>query len=246
MNWMVAFKLGRVSNLPTVWTNVWAGAILAGGSILEPLTIWLLVAISLFYVGGMYLNDAFDANIDAVERPERPIPAGQVSRRLVFGFGYGMLFVGLGILTGVGLVPDQGTGIWPAIGGIGLAGAVILYNWTHKQSPISPALMGICRALVYVAVGLCLAVPLPTPVLVGAGLLLSYLIGLTYVAKHENFGANQESLAIGISSCSHRVRSGLDHRPSGNSPLLGSFLGMDAGLPFFSSGDAMLATSLAR
>ncbi len=188
MNWMVAFKLGRVSNLPTVWTNVWAGAILAGGSILEPLTIWLLVAISLFYVGGMYLNDAFDANIDAVERPERPIPAGQVSRRLVFGFGYGMLFVGLGILTGVGLVPDQGTGIWPAIGGIGLAGAVILYNWTHKQSPISPALMGICRALVYVAVGLCLAVPLPTPVLVGAGLLLSYLIGLTYVAKHENLG----------------------------------------------------------
>lgn len=188
MNWMVAFKLGRVSNLPTVWTNVWAAVVLAGGSLPILQMVWLLVAFSLFYVGGMYLNDAFDADIDAKERPERPIPSGQVSRRLVYGAGYGMLLGGVLMLAGAGLLTDRGLGMWPALGGLGLAGAIVLYDWTHKKSPISPALMGICRALVYIAAGLCVAVPLPVPLLVGAGLLLCYLVGLTYVAKHENLG----------------------------------------------------------
>ena len=188
MNWMAAFKLGRVSNLPTVWTNVWAAAVLAGGSIPTSQAIWLLVTFSLFYVGGMYLNDAFDADIDAIERPERPIPSGEVSRRLVYGAGYGMLLGGVLMLAGAGLLTDQALSTWPALAGLGLASAIVLYDWTHKKSPVSPALMGICRALVYIAAGLSVAVPLPTPVLIGAGLLLCYLVGLTYVAKHENLG----------------------------------------------------------
>lgn len=188
MNWMVAFKLGRVSNLPTVWTNVCAAAVLAGGSIPTSQALWLLVAFSLFYVGGMYLNDAFDADVDAIERPERPIPSGQVSRRLVYGTGYGMLFSGVLMLAGAGLLTDRDLNMWPTLAGLGLAAAIVLYDWTHKKSPVSPALMGICRALVYIAAGLSVAVPLPTPVLIGAGLLLCYLVGLTYVAKHENLG----------------------------------------------------------
>ena len=93
MNWAVAFKLGRVSNLPTVWTNTLAAIILAGAAPLAPQPLPLLLAMTLFYVGGMYLNDAFDANIDARERPERPIPSGQISRASVYGLGFGMLFV---------------------------------------------------------------------------------------------------------------------------------------------------------
>ena len=31
MNWNVALRLGRVSNLPTVWSNSLAGLVLAGG-----------------------------------------------------------------------------------------------------------------------------------------------------------------------------------------------------------------------
>ena len=188
MTWTAAFKLGRVSNLPTVWTNVWAAAVLAGGSLPASQAIWLLMAFSLLYIGGMYLNDAFDADIDAVERPERPIPSGQVSRRLVYGAGYGMLLGGVLMLAGVGLLTGRGLDTWPVLAGLGLAGAIIFYDWTHKKSPLSPAVMGICRALVYVAAGLSVAVPLPAPVLIGAGLLLCYLIGLTYVAKHENLG----------------------------------------------------------
>ena len=95
MSWQVALRLGRVSNLPTVWTNTLAGIVLAGGRVLEPWTLPLLVALSLFYVAGMYLNDAFDAGIDARERPERPIPAGLVSAETVFTLGFAMMALAL-------------------------------------------------------------------------------------------------------------------------------------------------------
>ena len=72
----VALRLGRVSNLPTVWTNALAGTALAGGEIWTRPTLLVAVGLSLLYVSGMYLNDAFDRDIDALERPDRPIPAG--------------------------------------------------------------------------------------------------------------------------------------------------------------------------
>ena len=90
MNWRVALRLGRVSNLPTVWTNTLTGIVLAGGSVADAPTVPLVLALSLFYVAGMYLNDAYDAEVDARERPERPIPAGQVGAETVFAVGFGL------------------------------------------------------------------------------------------------------------------------------------------------------------
>ena len=86
MKLTTAAKLGRVSNLPTVWTNVLAGCVLAGGSLGVATVLTLGVLATLLYVAGMFLNDAFDAEIDARERPERPIPAGEVSRAVVLRF----------------------------------------------------------------------------------------------------------------------------------------------------------------
>ncbi|MBF0375745.1 MAG: UbiA family prenyltransferase, partial [Alphaproteobacteria bacterium] len=87
----VALRLGRVSNLPTVWTNVLAGATLAGGLPDGAGLFALLVAATLLYVGGMFLNDAFDRHVDALTRPERPIPSGEVPAAAVFAAGFGML-----------------------------------------------------------------------------------------------------------------------------------------------------------
>jgi 4-hydroxybenzoate polyprenyltransferase len=188
MNWAVALRLGRVSNLPTVWTNTLAGIGLAGGSATDPRTVPLLVALSLFYVAGMYLNDAYDAEIDARERPERPIPSGQVSAATVFAAGFGMMAVGLALLVWVGFGAAAGTGLGPVMGGLGLGAAIVLYNRRHKDNPLSPVLMGLCRVLVYVTAGLAVADELPPALLTGALLLLCYLIGLTYVAKQETLG----------------------------------------------------------
>ena len=161
-DWQVALRLGRVSNLPTVWTNTLAGIVLAGGALAEPGPLPLLVALSLFYVGGMYLNDAFDAEIDALERPERPIPSGQVSAATVFAAGFGMLAAGVAAAAldrlrrrrrHRPLARCSAAWRW--------RGAIVLYNRRHKDNPLSPVLMGLCRVLVYLAAGLAVAVPLP-------------------------------------------------------------------------------------
>ena len=188
MTFRDALILGRVSNLPTVWTNMLAGLALAGGAAADARNLPLLLALSLFYVGGMYLNDAFDAALDMVERPERPIPAGRVGRGTVFALGFAMLAVGVLLLVWIGLGLKGGTGIWPAVSGLALAGTIIFYDWYHKANPLSPVVMGLCRVLVYVTAGLCIAVPVPGALLLAAGVLLCYLIGLTYVAKQENLG----------------------------------------------------------
>ena len=188
MCWAVALRLGRVSNLPTVWTNTLAGIVLAGGDVADPKTVPLIVALSLFYVAGMYLNDAYDAEIDARERPERPIPSGQVSADTVFAVGFGMMALGLALLAWIGYGVRGGTGIGPVLGGLGLGAAIVIYNRRHKDNPLSPVLMGICRVLVYATAGLAIAYELPPVLLFGALLLLCYLIGLTYVAKQETLG----------------------------------------------------------
>jgi 4-hydroxybenzoate polyprenyltransferase len=87
-------KLGRVSNLPTVWTNVLAGAALADAGLRTWRLSLVLLAMSLFYVGGMFLNDYFDRAIDARERPERPIPARAISTSAVASIGLALLGAG--------------------------------------------------------------------------------------------------------------------------------------------------------
>ena len=188
MSPLVALKLGRVSNLPTVWTNTVAAIVLAGAGVSSAATPALLISMTLFYLGGMYLNDAFDADIDARERPERPIPAGEIARSTVFCVGFVLLTGGLALLCLAAYQSPEHTGVWPGVSGVILAGAIIFYNWHHKGNMLSPVVMGLCRLLIYVSVGFCFAVVLPLPLLIGAILLFSYLIGLTYVAKQENLG----------------------------------------------------------
>ena len=173
-----ALRLGRVSNLPTVWSNALAGAVLAGAGGFGPEFALVLVAFSLFYTGGMFLNDAFDAPFDARQRPERPIPSGEVGAREVFAWGYGLMALGIAVLAGFGVAP--------ALAGLTLAVAITFYDWHHKQNLFGPVVMGLCRVLVIIGAALCYAAVLPDRLWIGAAMMLCYLIGLTYVAKQEN------------------------------------------------------------
>ena len=71
-------SLGRVSNLPTVWSNCLAGWCIGQGLHGERLFL-LLMGATFLYLGGMFLNDAFDAQYDRQHRPERPIPTGAMA-----------------------------------------------------------------------------------------------------------------------------------------------------------------------
>src|SRR5215813_9496421 len=117
-------RLGRVSNLPTVWTNVVAGSVVAGGSDKPGRMAVTALAMTAFYVGGMYLNDYFDRELDARERPGRPIHAGEIGAGTVSAVGFVLLAIGVVLLAPYGLQAV----IW----GLALAAAIVLYDSWHK------------------------------------------------------------------------------------------------------------------
>jgi 4-hydroxybenzoate polyprenyltransferase len=175
--------LARISNLPTVWSNVLAGAVLAGTSADALRVVVAAIAGTLLYSGGMFLNDAFDAEIDARERPERPIPSGRIAKRTVLALGFGMLALSLCVLGLSVLVLRAPVELVPA--GLAVAAGVVVYDRWHKGVALSPVVMGACRAGLYflgalAAGGRCEAVLLP------AVSLLGYVVGLTHVARFEN------------------------------------------------------------
>jgi hypothetical protein len=187
MKLSTALRLGRVSNLPTTWTNVATGLVLSGaGPLRAELALGLCAAVSCLYVGGMYLNDAFDRGYDARERPERPIPAGEVSARTVFSSGFTLLAVGIAMVAALAWLHPAGTGAAPVLAAFGLALLIVLYDAYHKQNPLSPVLMALNRALVYAMAALSMRVAFGTTLAFGCFALLCYLIGLTYAAKQEN------------------------------------------------------------
>lgn len=171
-------RLGRVSNLPTVWTNVIAGAVIASAA--APLARIAVVgaAMTAFYVGGMYLNDYFDRDIDARERPGRPIDAGEIGAGTVQAIGFGLLAAGLALLAPFGLT----TVMW----GIALAAAIVLYDLWHKGNALGPWIMSACRALVYLASGCAVAGGISWELVIAALALAAHVVGLTYAAKQEN------------------------------------------------------------
>lgn len=185
MNRATALRLGRVSNLPTVWTNVLAGAVMSGATITPLPLALLLLAFSLFYVAGMYLNDAFDRKFDAVAYPRRPIPSGAVSARTVFTLGFLGLATGELLLFALGYGVAGGYGWPPALAGLCLAATIVYYNVHHKNNRYGPVIMGLCRMQVYLTTALAVAPTLPEPVWWGAGLLFAYVTGLSYIARRE-------------------------------------------------------------
>lgn len=169
--------LGRVSNLPTVWSNCLAGWWLGGGENHWRLPL-LLLGMSVLYTGGMFLNDAFDQEFDRLRRPERPIPSGKISAGAVWTCGFGQVVIGVLLLLFCGKPA--------AICAVILAFTIVLYDFTHKFFMASPWLMGACRFWVYViaaATGVDGVNGFP---IFGGAALAFYIVGLSYVARGES------------------------------------------------------------
>jgi UbiA prenyltransferase family len=171
-------RLGRISNVPTIWTNVLAGSMIAGGSVHADGIALILIAMTAFYVGGMYLNDFFDRVVDARDRPGRPIDAGEIHANTVLLIGFGLLALGIALLMSFG---PRAT-----LCGILLAGAIVLYDVWHKGNTLSPILMGLCRALVYIGTGVAVTGSVSNALLIGAAALACHVAGITYAAKQES------------------------------------------------------------
>ncbi len=179
--------LGRVSNLPTIWSNVLVGWFLCGGTWTTEVG-WLVAGMSLLYIGGMTLNDAFDAQWDKEHAPNRPIPAGKIGLGTVWVNGLFQLLLGATLL----FLFTSAHGFFV----LTLIGAIFLYNWLHKKWAGSVLIMGVCRALVYLGAGSAMASQAsaihlnPLLIAIGSGSVL-YIAGLTLAARSEHLRPDQ-------------------------------------------------------
>jgi 4-hydroxybenzoate polyprenyltransferase len=170
-------QLARISNTPTVVSNSVAGAVLASTAAEVGEVAVVAGAMALFYTAGMILNDVLDYEVDVRERPERPLPSGAVSRPAALTAVIALFAAGEALLL------LEGTE--PFLAGLGLIALIGLYDAWHKGNPLSPVLMGACRALVYFVAALAVTASVPTEVGAAAAVLLIYIVGLTQVAKSE-------------------------------------------------------------
>jgi 4-hydroxybenzoate polyprenyltransferase len=165
--------------LPTVSSNVLAGLALAGALVYPAGAIAVAcLSASLLYVGGMFLNDAFDADIDARERPERPIPSGLVGRNEVFVYGASLLLAGVVLAASLSLLSG--------VLAVATAALIVTYDAVHKSTGLAPLLMGLCRVGLYWVAAFVVAAPDTGRVALGSVVLCAYVLALTYAAAREN------------------------------------------------------------
>lgn len=169
-------NLAHVERLPTIWSNCLAGWWLGGGGNIERLP-FLFGGATLLFVGGAFLNDAFDAEHDREHRPERPIPSGAIKQRTVFRWSLVWLILGALLFVFLG----ERTGFL----GLMLVLLVVVYNAFHRFLVGAPFLEGSCRFWLYM-LGASMAEQGITGSAMWCGLALAfYVAGLAYLGKWE-------------------------------------------------------------
>ncbi|MCH2201282.1 MAG: UbiA family prenyltransferase [Fuerstiella sp.] len=204
LNWL---QLLRIPTVFTALADVLCGYFLGAAheSTTAPnavVLLCLLISSAGLYLGGMVLNDVFDAKLDAVERPERPVPDGRIS--LFCAAVAGTILMITGLLTSAGA--------WLAAGRTGqslyvaclIATAVLLYDAFLKSTWAGPAGMAGCRFL-NLSLGASTAVSdtgiamaWELPVLGASTGLAVYIIGVTWFARNEAGNASRSGLIAGL------------------------------------------------
>ncbi|MFW2514265.1 SCO3242 family prenyltransferase [Demequina sp. SO4-13] len=138
----------------------------------------LPLASACLYAGGMALNDYADRDLDARERPERPIPSGRISARHALTVATG--------LTGAGLAIAALAGGPRALAvAVPLAGCIWTYDTVAKEHASGPLVMAACRGLdVLMGAG----VGHLRPALAPAAGIAAHTAALTLVSRGEVHG----------------------------------------------------------
>jgi 4-hydroxybenzoate polyprenyltransferase len=150
----------------------------------------LLLSSAGLYLAGMVFNDVFDRRQDAVERPGRPIPSGQISVTGAAVFGTALMTIGLASAAFAGRASIEVAVL--------LAACIFCYDGGMKRTLIGPVFMGGCRFLNVLlgasgGLGSLLSV-LELPqlwVAIGMGI---YVAGLTWFARTEAKASSRNAL----------------------------------------------------
>lgn len=133
-------ELLRLPNLLTVPGDVVAGFAIAwpghGGD--PDHLLAAIIAALLFYAAGLIINDLVDEARDRVERPQRPIPSGRVTRTAARNAAGVLLGLALALLAYCSLVL--------LAAGVVLGGLIFAYNvWARRDRLAGVLIMGLCR-----------------------------------------------------------------------------------------------------
>ncbi|WP_440055261.1 hypothetical protein ACSLBF_03730 [Pseudoalteromonas sp. T1lg65] len=185
--------LGRVSNLPTVWTNVLAAAVITSQLYALPVNSLvlsqLLLAMSLLYLGGMFLNDAIDARWDRQHQVARPIVLGAIGQNTVFALSLLQLTAGALVIFQIELTHNNSALVYGHT--TALVAAIIFYNLLHKKLAASRLLMGFCRAGIFLVTAAVITGKV-SAILPFALLLAGYISGITFLAQFEHLRQQQQ------------------------------------------------------
>jgi 4-hydroxybenzoate polyprenyltransferase len=185
-------RLTRPANVVTAISDILAGAAVAGyvGGIAElPSVLLLIVATIGLYGGGVVFNDVFDAKLDRVERPERPIPSGLITEKEGAVLGTSLLIVGVASAFRVSTYPSGCIAFAIAL-------AALIYDKWGKHHPVAgPLNMGLCRGL-----NLLLGISLVPEVLFQYGYLavvpIIYIAAITMISRGEVHGGKSKTILL--------------------------------------------------
>lgn len=194
-------QLCRLPAIFTAMADIFLGYLLTHGGLESEREFSLLVgASSSLYLAGMVFNDVFDREMDARERPKRPIPSGRVSVRGAVMLGGIFVVAGLGLAGAVGINSLMVAGV--------LTASVFFYDGLLKSTVVGPLVMGSCRFL-NVMLGASAATSDATgepslaavwalPQLHVAAALGVYITGVTWFARHEAGTSSKVQLAAAM------------------------------------------------
>src|ERR1039457_2756767 len=172
-------ELCRVSNLPTVWTKVLTAVVLSGSRFSWPVFLMLSLSMTLFYAGGMFLNDIYDITPDRIKKSSRPLVTGRISLSNATMFTSVLFGVAMGLLAVMPFTRAM-------LAGFVLLTVIIAYDILHKSSPLTVILMAGCRLMIFVVSSLAVTGRMVPSLAVAALIHFLYIIALSLGARHEN------------------------------------------------------------
>lgn len=163
------------------------GSLIAGERLTPGRAARLMGAAAAMYLAGMALNDFADRGEDARERPERPIPSGDIAPHEAALLGFGLLAAGV-------LAAPNARRTAPL-----LAALIVGYDFLLKHSPvIGPTAMGACRGLSLLMGAESIAGRRGMRQGAGAAALLgTYVAGITVLARGETGADHDAEVAWG-------------------------------------------------
>ena len=143
-------RLMRPANIITAISDILAGIAIAGyfagndadGIQVLPVVLLILSTVGL-YGGGVVFNDVFDAELDKIERPERPIPSGLIQKRNAALLGGILLLTGIvaAFFVHMSFIPSG------LIAFLTTIAALVYDKWGKHHALLGPLNMGACRGL---------------------------------------------------------------------------------------------------